>query len=255
MPFLAAALLRDVLSWAMTYPLSLLTHLVRGHTVQTSHLSPCSQIHVMPKGRAERCHDPFSGSSCSSRPIHIMLGKWASWALLQPSLPRHFHMCSDSPCVERQDKLSTTTAPPPRRSSTMHKFHDGQESRQSSHTQALLINATLPPTWFCLLVFWMSLIFGGKPSIMQLRHRDWRNSFPILHEFLNSTGQTKVVSSFPSVPSSIHEFQMQENHTDSTSLYQCSLVPGICLVLLTWLSCWIQPWPLPWPSFTTVWIS
>jgi hypothetical protein len=49
---------------------------------------------------------------------------------------------------------------------------------------------------------------------------------PILREFLNYAGQTKAVSSFPCVSSSMHEFQMLWNHAKSKALHQCSLVPG-----------------------------
>ena len=66
---LAVAMLREALSRAMTYSLSLPTHLVRDQAMQLL-ISPLQQIHVMPKGRAERCHDPFPDSSCSSRQIH-----------------------------------------------------------------------------------------------------------------------------------------------------------------------------------------
>jgi len=39
---------------------------------------PYSLIHIMPKGQAESCHDPFSGSSSSGGAIHIIMRKWAS---------------------------------------------------------------------------------------------------------------------------------------------------------------------------------
>jgi hypothetical protein len=62
--------------------------------------------------------------------------------------------------MPRQEKLSTTIAPTSATLSPVHEFHDDQESRQSSYTQAPLINATLPPTRFCLAKF-------GFPDIQE----------------------------------------------------------------------------------------
>jgi hypothetical protein len=39
---------------------------------------PDSQIHIIPRGRAERCHRPFPGSSCWGGLVHIIPRKWAS---------------------------------------------------------------------------------------------------------------------------------------------------------------------------------
>jgi len=162
------------------YPVnSVLSHPVRDQAVQPSTLCQTAGFRSRQEP-AELCHKPLLGSTLSGGQIHVMLRKGG---LSKPfSAAISSHVVWPTLCWATRSPLHCDITP---RCISL-------KALRSHGTVPVVVTPTLwsmqlPPTRFCLAMFWIS----PAPSS---RSQYW----PTLHEFPNDRRQDKVIPSWRS---------------------------------------------------------
>ena len=126
----------------------------------------------MPKGRAERCPEPFPGSFCSGGPIHTKLRNGRAEHRYNPP-SQHFHRFSNSNYAERDGKLRTTIAPPP--CGVISSTHEFQMLRNHANCETpplvqLAAETRLPRGALMALLLNLSMILPLAQSLRCMNH-------------------------------------------------------------------------------------